>query len=261
MKTPTIYCTNDYDLFKFTDKNRSINNRHVSSLARSFKKNFYLHLNPITVNKDFEILSGQHRYLAAKKCGFEIYYVIAQEGEDNINSILTLNWDQRRCSVDDALAFHADVNNNEHFKELKEIKEKAKIHTGALYALTGAPVTFRYSDKIVDGTLKLKCEISELQHRADKFIWIREVFREAGCKIMQAINTTPFIRAFSYIYEQDPNWILFEDKIRKHYDLLKYRKTYDDFVVDLVSIYNKNLVKNRIKLPQSKVTTGALMGL
>ena len=67
--------TKDYDLFKFREDNReSINQSHVKRLAESIKARNLLELRPISVNADMEVIDGQHRLLAAKILGVEIYY-------------------------------------------------------------------------------------------------------------------------------------------------------------------------------------------
>lgn len=69
--------TKDYKMFKLRSDNREqINKARVSELADSIKENNLLHLRPIIVNKDMEVLAGQHRLLAAEKLGVDVYYQV-----------------------------------------------------------------------------------------------------------------------------------------------------------------------------------------
>jgi hypothetical protein len=72
--------TNDYDIFKFREDNREkISQPHVEKLVRSISSKNLLDLKPILVNEKMEILDGQHRVLAAKKLGVDVYYDIKKE--------------------------------------------------------------------------------------------------------------------------------------------------------------------------------------
>lgn len=67
--------TKDYDMFVFRNDNREkINQAHVKRLAQSIKSRNLLELRPITVNDKMEIIDGQHRLLAAKLLGCEVFY-------------------------------------------------------------------------------------------------------------------------------------------------------------------------------------------
>ncbi len=72
--------TNNYEQFKFRTDNRvSINQKHIRDLMESIKSRNLLELRPITVNGDMEVLDGQHRLLAAKALGVEIFYQIEEK--------------------------------------------------------------------------------------------------------------------------------------------------------------------------------------
>lgn len=89
------YSTRNYDQFVFHEKNRSINQAHVSNLVKSIKKNDLLFAQPILVNSDFEVIDGQHRLCAAMELNKRIFYII-KPGltiEDAISlNINTRNW-------------------------------------------------------------------------------------------------------------------------------------------------------------------------
>lgn len=71
--------TKDYQIFIFRDDNRErINASHIKKLVESIKSNNLLGLRPILVNDKLEIIDGQHRLLAAKELGVEIYYKIVK---------------------------------------------------------------------------------------------------------------------------------------------------------------------------------------
>lgn len=75
----TIMVTTEYDIFKFDPTQRPPDPRWVDTLAKEIQKNNLLEDWPITVNRDFVILDGQHRLLAAKKLGVPIYFKFASK--------------------------------------------------------------------------------------------------------------------------------------------------------------------------------------
>jgi hypothetical protein len=81
--------TKDYNKFKLISTNRKINNYHVNKIVKSMLDYGFLNSKPITVNSNFEIIDGQHRYYAAKKLGLDVVYEI-----DNVNfndAMVTVN--------------------------------------------------------------------------------------------------------------------------------------------------------------------------
>ena len=60
-----VYYTKDLSIFKIIDGNRIPNLSHIRRISGSIKQNGVL-MNPIIVNKSFEVIDGQHRLAAAK---------------------------------------------------------------------------------------------------------------------------------------------------------------------------------------------------
>ncbi len=87
--------TKDYDLFVFRDDNRvKIDLNHIKRLVGSIQSRNLLELRPITVNGKMEIIDGQHRLLAAKELGIDIWYIVEQDldAEDIIKMNIAKSW-------------------------------------------------------------------------------------------------------------------------------------------------------------------------
>jgi len=56
--------SSNYSTFKFLEANRDIRERHVNTLVTSIKKEGQIY--PILINKNFEVIEGQHRVEACK---------------------------------------------------------------------------------------------------------------------------------------------------------------------------------------------------
>ena len=70
-----IHSTYDLNVFKILEGNRNINLLHVERLVKSIEENGFLKM-PIIVNKNYEVIDGQHRLEAAKKSKSMVYYII-----------------------------------------------------------------------------------------------------------------------------------------------------------------------------------------
>ena len=66
--------TKDYDQFSFIDGNRDINKENLTRIKQSMAEK-YIPV-PIIVNDEYEIIDGQHRFLAAKSLNLAIYFII-----------------------------------------------------------------------------------------------------------------------------------------------------------------------------------------
>lgn len=66
----------NYKKFRDNENNRNLDERHVAKLVASFRKNGW-DIEPITVNKDYVIISGHHRLAAAVQAEIDVKYTIA----------------------------------------------------------------------------------------------------------------------------------------------------------------------------------------
>lgn len=99
-----IQKTKDYKQFKFLDLNREIYPSHVENLVKSIGKRNLLEYIPLLVDKDMRVLDGQHRLMAAKKLGVDVYYVVLDDL--TIEDIILLNINHRRWGTDDYLNYY-----------------------------------------------------------------------------------------------------------------------------------------------------------
>lgn len=101
--TLTIQRTTYYSQFRSISSNREVDMTHVRHLAEAIRNNNLLHLNPIIVNQDLQIIDGQHRLEAAEQLKVPIYYVV----DDGIKKtdIALLNSNQKNWSVMDYINY------------------------------------------------------------------------------------------------------------------------------------------------------------
>jgi hypothetical protein len=101
-----VYSTYDLSVFKTLEGNRNINILHVERLVKSIQENGFLKM-PIIVNKNYEVIDGQHRLEAAKKIKSMIFYII--EKTYDLNTAIILNANASNWSLIDYVKSYCDL--------------------------------------------------------------------------------------------------------------------------------------------------------
>lgn len=93
-KVNQVYQTTDYSIFKPNFMNRDIIPSHVNNLYKDMLVNGWLKGSYIVVNKNWVLISGHHRLLAAMKAKVPVSYVIEDIADDDVSSVckITRNW-------------------------------------------------------------------------------------------------------------------------------------------------------------------------
>ncbi len=114
--------TKDYSIFKLIADNRArISESHVKKLEDSIKSRNLLDLRPILINSDFEVVDGQHRLMAAKNLGLEIYYQIKEDFKDSDIIAFTKS---KSWNTDDYINYWCLQGNQEYIK----LREFARLN-------------------------------------------------------------------------------------------------------------------------------------
>ncbi len=94
--------TKDYSRFKFLELNRAINKLHVKNLMKLNEERSRFHLFPIVVDKDMNIIDGQHRYTACKESDSPVFYITDDAStEDKFTEITKVNTATKSHSYSD----------------------------------------------------------------------------------------------------------------------------------------------------------------
>jgi hypothetical protein len=129
-----IQKTKNYEMFILRDDNREkgICKNHVKRLVESIKARNLLELRPITVNKNYEVLDGQHRLEAAKILKVDIYY----EQRDDLHSldIITMNV-AKAWGMSDFLNYYCK-NGYKEYQKLKNFMEKHNLNVKIALMIT-----------------------------------------------------------------------------------------------------------------------------
>lgn len=107
-----ILQTRDYGFFKFTDKNRIVIPSHVKRLTQSMKDNGWVRGSYVVVDKNGNVIDGQHRVLAAAISKVPINYVI--ESRISVDNIRLLNTNSKNWNIIDHLQYHVKEGNQNY---------------------------------------------------------------------------------------------------------------------------------------------------
>lgn len=116
-----IQSTKNYERFKKLSCNReTMSEKHLDRLQKSIQTNNLLQYRPILINKNFEVIDGQHRLEIAKRMGIEIFYQI--EDDLTVNDIILVN-NQKPWGNGDYLNFYVKNHYPEYMKLDKFLKD------------------------------------------------------------------------------------------------------------------------------------------
>lgn len=98
--------TTEYDAFKRHKSNRKTNDKLVQRMKDAIRKKNLLKCKPIVVDKDFNIIDGQHRLEAARQLNLPVAYVIDEDV--NVKDMETFNTNLMTWGLQDYLNFNCN---------------------------------------------------------------------------------------------------------------------------------------------------------
>lgn len=123
-----VYSTEDYDIFTTLAGNRDIYPLHVRRLERVIEKDpEFTRKNPLKVNKDLEIIDGQHRlaafrsYQDKKGKAHPVYYIVMADG--TLADAQAMNAGSKKWTPVDYAKAYA-TGGNLHYKTYMEMNKK-----------------------------------------------------------------------------------------------------------------------------------------
>lgn len=119
--------TTDYNKFKFMPGNRKVNIAHVSQLKQSIQEDNLTAVKPIVINDKFQIIDGQHTFLACKDLGYSIYYIVQTGG--NLSNVQSLNNSSRNWTGRDFIEMWKD-RGNKNYQQLDEFMDRWRLTVG-----------------------------------------------------------------------------------------------------------------------------------
>lgn len=239
LKTNKIYETYSYDKFNNLSYNRTINNSHVKKLELDIKNNGQ-HI-PVTVDRDMNVVDGQHRLLVCKNLGFPVkYHVIDSDPDESMSKLnnlqkswTTLNW----------IEYWSAKGHESYTFMLDKIKSEGLGATVILEIYSVSGYGRDISRVLRDGALKVD---SRSISRGD---FLMRTARSCESFIGSNAMKRSFLRALKVIISNNDNFSS-QRMIKglKKNPLNIYAKT-EDTVNEIISNYNY-----RLKLQTTKIS-------
>lgn len=109
-----VKSTTNYGLFNFSPLNRPIDPRHLAKLVAAIKEKNLLRDNPIAVDRNGNVVDGQHRLKAAEQLGVPIYYQITVDM--TIDDAAKINGPVKRWTMQDRMSVQMQAGSPEYLK-------------------------------------------------------------------------------------------------------------------------------------------------
>lgn len=234
--------TNNYDLFKFTPFNRSeIKESNVNKLVFSIQTINLLHLNPIIVDRNFTIINGQHRLLAAKKLGVDIYYIKDERLTED--DILPMN-SARAWVFNDYLNFFCKKG-NPHYIKFKDFMEKNNLTGSNALIMLGYGKGGRTIKNVKEGKFEFNHNYAESNIESfNKIINYISKMNGTGSFLSSTRFCKPLYRLCSHPDFQIDKML---DNLSKMIERVKPRVSMGDYEKMFEDIYNwRNPVKIKL---------------
>ena len=237
-----ILSTKLYSKFKVIGGNRAIHEKHLQTLMASISDTNMLESNPIIVNKNMEVIDGQHRLEAAKRMHLEIHYVVAPDAK--VKEVQRLNTAVKRWDLRDYAISYSLTGNKEYDKVLKfcdkygiTMSEAVMMTQKVSKRFSHALYEFREGRHVCDN-LSEAIKIAEFAHQIGRFV------DPPYTNKMQE----DFVRTVGMLDETKPVSVpQFIERITELSVKIPRQNTRRDWMRAFETAYNKGLSANQVR--------------
>lgn len=221
--------------FKFFRGNRDINKSNLKNIINSIRKIGQLH--PILITSDGYILDGQHRYIALKELGYDIWYTINhKKGKEVIEEINNVH--KHWCNMD-RVKNQVEDNNidivmlNEQIDLYKKDFKSGTIMEA--FALKKGTVNKQLKDKTYRFDYKKGTKVLKT------CLQLKEITKKKSVKAI-------FVRAMCLVYRSNKDYSI-EVMVRNaEKNKLHVYNSEKDTAEEIIEVYNYRQKKNRLSL-------------
>jgi hypothetical protein len=142
--------TCDYDDFNIIKENREIDNTNVTKIMETVNINDGI-FTPIAVDKNYEVIDGQHRLEACRRLEIPVKFIIVNKTNGN-KIVKDINSASKKWCKDDYVKYNSIHNNSETYQEV--IRMMKDYNTSSSVVCTILGLTHRQ----VEGSMEAKAE-------------------------------------------------------------------------------------------------------
>ena len=228
-----IYVTTDYNKFKFLKENREIYPTHVNRLVKSIKQRDVKI--PIIVDRDFNILEGQHRYEAYKKLSMPIHYSFRTTIA--MSDIRTMNVSTQKWNLYDFLHSYKQSGNKEYIHLDWFVRTYKFGIRESVMMCTNSSGSSHARDLFKSGKFKVK-DLESAKLSATRINAMKEYYA--------FYRKRTFIYALLRVFKEPGfEWHRFWNNVQKSSGTLKDQGSRDAFIADIVKLYNHRTPKDK----------------
>jgi hypothetical protein len=236
IKTPEIHRTMDYDKLKLLKFNRNSSKGAIERMKKAMQKEFLLQFHPIVVNEKLEIIAGQHRYVAAKELGLELFYV---QGDVSYDHVIDDNMNHKKQELYDVIKFYAVKDMIPSYRALDDYINRLNISPKALIGLIFGVLSIPMVDFIKSGKFELPNNKKVMDTVIDRFFEFKEFVKEKRITPSSMFNSSNFTVAFrNLVLLSDFKEEIWSSKLEQRWFDLKPQLNSKEWTRQLVSIYN-----------------------
>lgn len=222
--------TQNYEKFTLKEENRDLKRTHINKLKDSLQERGFIAARPVLVNENYEILDGQHRFMACKELNIPFEYVVQKNASPEM--ILNLNTTQRSWGAGDYVKFYANQVGNQAYKNLYSFMQEYKLSASVALSLMGRQTSGSLSDTIRNGQLIItKREVMEAKER---YTWVSEILKinrlPVGGRVLTAIVKLSDCSGFQ--------WETLLKKVSRQSDKVTRCATINGYIQMFGEIYN-----------------------
>ena len=228
-----IHKTSDYSQFKQIKGNRKVNKRHLARLKQSIKRKNLMHLNPIIVNENMEVIDGQHRLQACKELEVPVYYI---KGSGlRFDDVVFMNTNVKDWSINDYLHSYVEQGYKDYIY-LRDFANKWGLSTATAIAILSMDeyVTRAKYKEFKEG----KFEVVDKEQSLEFVKRLREVIPYTT---ENTWKDRDFIKALSKAYHQGVDHDKLIERIEKYPSPLYRRVNVTDYLRMFEDIYSHGL--------------------
>ena len=223
--------TYNYDQFKFLPGNRPVSEARVKKFVNLFNEIGYLEEYPILCTEKYEIIDGQHRWMACLQLHLPIYYSII-EVSDPQNLMIKINANQDIWRLDDYVRFYAS-RGSKFYNKILEVE--SVTHWGTSNAITITSGSWASLSSEIRRGVEM-----EINPHLDEIIFFLKV-----CKVLSFMENMKFVRAVTRLHH-----IATQKQIKKLLNnslLIKQQLSTKDYLISFETLINRNST-NKVKL-------------
>ncbi len=236
MDTPLIEKTKDYHIFKALNFNREKSKRHVQKLKQIILKENLLHIHPIVVNHEMEIIDGQHRLQAAKELDLDVFYI---KGNVSYGHVLTSNLAQNKASLQDVVKFYAEKDAMPSYIALNGLIKDLDISPKAIIALIFGVASNSIIEFIKSGKFDLPSNQPLMEKIVSSFKEFKEFAKQKRITPMSMFSSSNFTISYrNLILLSDFNGSIWLSKLEQRWFELKPQLNSKEWTKQLIGIYN-----------------------